>query len=319
MRRACFLALAVIVSGCVTSAERDTGVRIFRDGLSVSGISSGGYAAGLVHLAHSDRIDGVGIIAAGPWNCALGSLGRALGPCIKGDGLDLAELVAAARDAAAAGDIAPLDQLAGDGVWLFHGERDTTVAPEVVVAALDFYNAFGAGGSFSRGVPAAHGFPTRDTGVACSEFREPYLQACRYDAAEQILSNTVGSVMNSPAETPAGEYVELRQSAAAGLAETGVAYIPPICRERACRVHITFHGCRQGREFIGDAFIEGAGFNRWADANELIIVYPQVASSPLNPLGCWDWWGYTGADYATRNGKQIQAVMALVDQLETLK
>ncbi|MEM6807948.1 MAG: poly(3-hydroxybutyrate) depolymerase [Pseudomonadota bacterium] len=317
MNRRFLLVLTLLSAGCASSTAVDE-VRVLRDNLSVSGISSGGYAAGLVHLAHANRIDGVGIIAAGPWNCALGKLGRALGPCIKGDGLDVADLVAAARDAAAAGDIAPVEQLAGDRVWLFHGERDTTVAPEIVQAAMDFYNAFSAGGGYTGGVPAAHGFPTFDTGTACSEFREPFLQACRYDAAEQILINTVGRPMVTPAQTPAGNFVELEQAAGAGLAETGIAYIPPICRERACAVHITFHGCRQGREFIGDAFIEGAGFNRWADTNELIIVYPQVASSPLNPLGCWDWWGYTGPDYATRNGKQIQAVMALVDQLETL-
>ena len=318
MKQAGFLVLAAFLSGCVTPSVGDTQVRIFRDDLSVSGISSGGYAAGLMHLAHSDRVDGVGIIAGGPWNCALGNLGRALGPCIKGEGLDVAALTAAARDAAAAGDIAALEHLTGDRVWLFHGERDTTVASAVVMAAMDFYNAFSAGGAYTGGVPAAHGFPTLDTGVACSEFREPYLQACRYDAAEQILINTVGSVMRAPAEALAGDFVELPQAAEAGLAETGVAYVPPICRLRACRVHVTFHGCRQGREFIGDAFIQGAGFNRWADANALIIVYPQVASSPLNPLGCWDWWGYTGPDYATRDGKQIQAVMSLIDQLETL-
>ncbi|MEM1439914.1 MAG: poly(3-hydroxybutyrate) depolymerase [Pseudomonadota bacterium] len=317
MSRLLLFVLAVLATGCATPTARDE-VRVLRNDLSVSGISSGGYAAGLLHLAHADRINGIGIIAAGPWNCALGNLGRALGPCIKGDGLDVAALVTGARDAAAAGDIAPLEHINGDRVWLLHGERDTTVAAAVVQAAMDFYNAFSAGGNYIGSVPAAHGFPTFDTGVACNEFREPYLQACRYDAAEQILTNTVGRTMVAPAETPGGDFIELAQAEGAGLADTGVAYIPKVCRQRACHVHMTFHGCRQGREFLGDAFIEGAGFNRWADTNELIILYPQVASSPLNPLGCWDWWGYTGADYATRNGKQIQAMMMLIDQLEML-
>jgi hypothetical protein len=34
-----------------------------------------------------------------------------------------------------------------------------------------------------------------------------------------------------------------------------------------------------------------------------------------NPNGCWDWWGYTGAPYHTRNGAQMRAVKAMVDRL----
>jgi poly(3-hydroxybutyrate) depolymerase len=35
----------------------------------------------------------------------------------------------------------------------------------------------------------------------------------------------------------------------------------------------------------------------------------------MNPYGCWDWWGYTNADYATRGGAQVQVIKALLDQL----
>ena len=34
-----------------------------------------------------------------------------------------------------------------------------------------------------------------------------------------------------------------------------------------------------------------------------------------NPLGCWDWWGYSGSDYLTRAGPQIKAVRAMIDRL----
>jgi hypothetical protein len=37
---------------------------------------------------------------------------------------------------------------------------------------------------------------------------------------------------------------------------------------------------------------------------------------PLNPEGCWDWWGYSGADYAVRSGVQIQAIAAMIERLE---
>jgi len=47
------------------------------------------------------------------------------------------------------------------------------------------------------------------------------------------------------------------------------------------------------------------------------VLFPQVEPSfqPLNPNGCWDWWGYTGLDYATKSGTQIRAVKAMLDRL----
>jgi hypothetical protein len=54
------------------------------------------------------------------------------------------------------------------------------------------------------------------------------------------------------------------------------------------------------------------------------VLYPQVRPveptplawwRPVNPRGCWDWWGYTGPEYATRNAVQIAAIAAMVRQL----
>ena len=39
---------------------------------------------------------------------------------------------------------------------------------------------------------------------------------------------------------------------------------------------------------------------------------------PLNPQGCWDWWGYTGNDYATQDAEQIQAVKQIAQSLTQL-
>jgi hypothetical protein len=36
---------------------------------------------------------------------------------------------------------------------------------------------------------------------------------------------------------------------------------------------------------------------------------------PLNPNGCWDWWGYTGDTYATQAGPQMAAVKAMIEDL----
>ena len=33
------------------------------------------------------------------------------------------------------------------------------------------------------------------------------------------------------------------------------------------------------------------GFNEWADAHDLVVLYPQAVADSLlgNPNGCWDW------------------------------
>jgi hypothetical protein len=48
-----------------------------------------------------------------------------------------------------------------------------------------------------------------------------------------------------------------------------------------------------------------------------VLLFPQVEKSlqPLNAYGCWDWWGYEGEDYATRGGRQVRAVRAMIADL----
>lgn len=327
MRRLALIALVAALAACSREPAAPAGPsdttppvpRVRADGITVSGISSGAYMAGLLHLAHARRVDGAALIAGGPHDCALGSIQRALGGCIDGDGLDVGPLVGAARDAAQAGRIDPLEALAGDRVWMFHGTADTTVARAVVDAADAFYRDIaGIEPAVVDDVPAAHGIPTVDIGRSCDTFGEPYLQACNYDAAGALLRHLLGPL--AAPDAPAGDIVSVDQRGFDGaeLADSGFAYVPSGCRDTACRVHIVFHGCRQGAEFVDDAVVRGAGYNGWAEANDLVVFYPQVAASrmaPMNPLGCWDWWGYTGDDYATRDGAQLAAVMALVDRM----
>jgi hypothetical protein len=84
-------------------------------------------------------------------------------------------------------------------------------------------------------------------------------------------------------------------------------------------VHVVFHGCRQYAEKIGRAVVEHGGYNRWADTNRLIVLYPQTTPIPGNPFGCWDWWGYTqlprSDEYARKTGYQIAAIKAMLDRL----
>ena len=88
-------------------------------------------------------------------------------------------------------------------------------------------------------------------------------------------------------------------------------YIPQSCsKEAGCRLHTALHGCEQNFDEVGMEFVEGSGFARWADTNKFVVLFPQVSASLIeNPRGCWDWWGYSGSDYLTKDAPQIAAIL----------
>jgi len=80
-----------------------------------------------------------------------------------------------------------------------------------------------------------------------------------------------------------------------------------------CKVHLALHGCLQNYNAVGDAWVAHAGYNPWAESNNIIILYPQTMANALNPDACWDWWGFTGSDYATKLGYQIATLKNMLD------
>jgi len=167
---------------------------------------------------------------------------------------------------------------------------------------------------------------------ACSSQQTPFINRCGdLDPAGEMLAHLLGPLQ--PATSAAqGETLIFDQRPFvegkpidAGLADEAYVYVPPLCRSTPCRLHVAFHGCRQSAAQIGRRFVDGAGYNAWADSNRLIVLYPQTLPRYgltigswtwlNNPLGCWDWWGYSGSDYLTRTGLQIKAVRAMIDRL----
>ncbi len=311
---------SALLASQALAAERLPALGASGNDVTVSGISSGGYMAGQFHLAHSKTVSGIGIIAAGPYYCAQGSVRTALGACVKGE-IEVPPLLAAARAAADGNSIDAISGVRDDRVWLFHGTLDEAVRAGVVSAARDFYSALATPANITLvdTIVVTHGLPTRATGQDCRKIASPYLNACNYDAAGAMLESLLGEL--KPAVEPKGRLIEFEQSefGDANLNATGFAYVPRACAAgAACRVHVFFHGCGQSNEVVGDVVVRGAGFNEWAESNSLVVLYPQVKSStfaPLNPLGCWDWWGYSGEAYATREGAQVKAVQAMLDRL----
>jgi len=300
------------------AAERLPALAADTTKITVSGVSSGGYMAVQMHVAYSDRVSGAGALAAGPYYCAAGSLWTAWNTCMSGSPpASKADAERFARE----GRIDPLANLAGAPVWLFSGTRDRTVIPAVVQALAKQYALFGAKLALVQDRAAGHAMVTEHAGAACDATEPPFINDCDYDAAGEILRHLLGSL--SP-PSGGGQIIEFEQDEfgagrAISMAKIGFAYVPQNCATGKCRVHVAFHGCRQGGEEIGDRFVREAGYNRWAASNRLIVLYPQVvartASWTFNPRGCWDWWGYTGAAYATKDAPQMRAVLAMVERL----
>jgi poly(3-hydroxybutyrate) depolymerase len=311
------------------AAEPLPALHAARDGVTASGVSSGGYMAVQLHVAHSASISGVGVIAAGPYYCAQGSLFAALNNCMNPGILtpppQAALLKTETELLAAKGRIDPTTHLAGSRAWLFSGTHDRTVSPDVVHALHAFYLAYKVGVMLVKDRPAGHGMVTELAGNACATTEPPFIVHCEYDAAGELLNFIYGKLA-APAAKESGRLVRFDQDVYAGgdakaisMDATGFAYVPQRCATERCRVHVAFHGCRQGASEIGERFVREGGYNRWADNNALIVLYPQVIKRyslfVFNPRGCWDWWGYTGSTYHTKAAPQIRAVKAMLDRL----
>lgn len=320
MRRLLTITLLLAVTGA--SADPAPTLRIDPGRITVSGLSSGGHMAHQLHIAYSELFSGAAIIAGGPFGCARGSLATAFARCVRtsGGGLEPDEFVEEIRKASAQGLLADPQHLSNDRVWLFHGALDKTVAEDLSVTLEGVYRAFMPEGSIAyvSDIPAAHNFPTRDAGPACDVSESPFLGHCDYDAAGQLLQQLYPG-LGAPHDAAVGPLteVELPGGPDAGLQARAFLYVPASCAggHEDCALHLVLHGCAQSVSQVGTTFIEKSGYLAWAEANRIVLAFPQVAAAAANPLACWDWWGYTGADYRYRNGPQMKRIADWVRQL----
>jgi len=198
--------------------------------------------------------------------------------------------------------------------------HDSVVNSGVVKKAGDYYSHFVPAekikGLFT--IPAEHAVVTDKYGVhKCTHLGSPFINNCNHDSTGDLLQHLYGPL--KPATTfkvsnvikiDQAQYVPgypIVKPIDASLNPYAYVYMPSYCAEhpRTCRLHISLHGCLQTVGHINDTYVMETGYNEWAEANDIIILYPQVHVSVLNPMGCWDWFGYTGGDFATKLGLQM--------------
>jgi poly(3-hydroxybutyrate) depolymerase len=313
--------LAFAVSASAAVAAPLPALEIDASDVTVSGLSSGGYMATQLHLAWSSVFKGVGVIAAGPYYCAQGLAAFAQGRCLTRDAAPpVGALVATAKTWAAAGRIDPVSNLASSKVWLFAGAKDSVLVPALGADLKRFYEAFVPAVNIvaRTDVPAEHGMPTDDFGSACGQRGLPFIVDCDVDGAGELLRHLLGALQPRNGGALQGRFVEFDQhefiASGQGMAASGWLFVPQACTPSAdCRLHVVLHGCGQNAQSLGDTYVKHTGYNRWADSNRIVVLYPQTSNDALN--ACWDWWGYTGADYAQKSAPQVGAIVAMVERL----
>jgi len=327
-------------------------LRIDRGGVSVSGVSSGAYMAQQFHVVYSSRIMGAGLIAGGPYHCAGGfyflslfdptGLYAALNVCSATNPLglfagppDVRQSIDFTREQADAGRIDDPVNMRTARIWLLTGAKDKTIPAPVVESLAEYYRAFISPERIHLlTLPgASHAMVTDDFGNPCDARGTPYINDCDFAAAEALLQYIYGPGPLAPkvSEADRGSIIAFDQTRffdsgdkSVSLHRLGHLYLPARCiRGERCRLHVAFHGCRQSQDEIGEAFYTHAGYNEVAEANAIVVLYPQakawseslVFQYAENPRGCWDWWGYSGKDYSVRSGKQIRAVAEMINAL----
>jgi hypothetical protein len=294
--------------------------------VTVAGISSGGFMAVQLQVAYSASIFGTAVFAGGPYYCAQDSETLATGQCESGSGIDLHTLITYTNTQNGNGTIDPPSNIANKPIYMFSGTEDTTVHQVVMDNLSQYYLNFTNTDhiTYNDNTPAAHAWISPDGPNSCGSSYIPYINNCSIDPEQTFLTMFYGSLSAKNTGTLGGSFIQFNQDpfVAGGSAQaesmdsTGWLYVPAACAsQQACRLVIALHGCLQYQGLIQQQFVQQSGINEWADTNNIIVLYPQATTSSSNPLGCWDWWGYTNADYALKGAPQMAAIMAMVTQI----
>jgi hypothetical protein len=286
---------------------------------------------------------GAGIIAGGPYYCAgcyesNSFMENAVSTCMKPVGRmgpDSKTLFSKAKEFERKGWIDKLNNLKDDNVYIFSGANDRTVYPAVVEQTEKFYLLAGTPADnikYVKYINAGHCIITNnDDDVPCSQTKPPFINDCDFIQSHDILRHIYGD-LNPPAKALSNDIIKFDQKPffdseddfkRSSMSRYGYIYVPKSCETKTCKVHLVFHGCLQGATEIGDEYYQTTGYNELADTNDIIVLYPQAkrsTSTPLNPEGCWDWWGYSSKDtehpdFYKQTAVQISTVNKMLEHL----
>jgi len=279
------------------------------------------------HVIHSNDVHGVGLFAGVPYGCALGLVLEATNCMVFPGLISLTAIHSRTATYDLYNYIDPRSNLNGDKVFIFHGNADTVVKPESANNVRQFYTHYGADVNMYN-MNAEHCMPTDNFGGQCDRLNtDNYINNCNYRGAYQMLNFLYSESMIAPPadatpdlsnlyEFDQEEFFYLSSPALSAMDNIGYVYIPKRCAEgSSCKLHIAFHGCLQAKQTVGDVYVSKSGYLEVAEANNIVVLFPQAIKTLDNPNGCWDWWGYVTALYDTHSGNQVLAVKRMMDKI----
>ncbi|KAL2859831.1 Alpha/Beta hydrolase protein [Aspergillus lucknowensis] len=326
-----FLATASLITA--TSAASLGAFNVDPGSVSVSGFSSGGFMAAQLGVAYSSTFQtGFGVFSGGPYDCARNQYYTNcmynLNPSITTPTANIKSW--------SGNQIDTITNLKSRKIYMQAGSADTTVGPNVMAKLNIQLSNFGSASNLtyvSRS-GAAHTFPTdfdAQGDNSCTSSSSPYVSNCGYDGAGAVLQWMYGTLNARNTGTLTGEVISFDQTSsygANGMATTGYLYVPATCKDGStiCRLHVALHGCSQSYGQIGSKFITNTGYNKWADTNNIIMLYPQTTQDNSfhtiwnggllsNSNGCWDWLGWYGTNADQKGGAQMTAIVNQVSQI----
>jgi hypothetical protein len=208
---------------------------------------------------------------------------------------NVAQLVSITNNYVLKKEIDDTVNMRNDRVYLFSGAKDSVVDQKVVDALQTYYQYYLDVSNIvaDYAVDAEHCHPTLDYGENCAQLSSPYLGKCNFDGSGTAFSalyrdtikprgTAVSANLQSFSQTP---YLPTQH---ASLGDTGYIYVPTACADAKtpCSLHIAFHGCHQDLGSIGNMYAVHAGYNEWAETNNIIVLYPYAKvslSMPSNP------------------------------------
>ena len=301
--------------------------------ITVSGLSSGAAMSVTLGYAYSATFKGVGAFAGTPYLC---QYHHAHAACMYNN-IILPTMMATMQTTInnwSGGAIDNKANVASQQVYLFTGSKDATVGFNPMFALQEQYAYNGvASVNLVLAANTAHVFPTDFAAPGnnpCNTSSSPFISNCSYDGAKAVLSQFYGTLQprnNAPAEANYREFNQREFTNNLGMADSGWVYVPASCAaDTKCKLHVAMHGCTQNYASIGDKFLKNTGYTRWADTNNIIVLFPQVRADPnwyatpadglqSNAGACWDTVGLYGFNYAQKSGVQLAAIKAMVDRL----
>lgn len=237
-----------------------------------------------------------------------------------------------ANECALVGQIDALHHLKNHRVYLYSGTEDSVVDQGVGMKLRETYDLASVKNVHSVfDHKSEHGMPTKKQGINCDVHASPYILKCNYSASGDILTTIYGKNSITPPDDEdnfvKGNLIRFNQKEFftpivgkfEGMADDAFIYVPTNCQDKSekCRFHIHFHGCKQSVTFLSDQYAMHNGMNAWAERNNIIVLYPQTKATnvPVNPYGCFDWFGIYDPLYYSKYGLQMSVIAKMVKRV----